>query len=277
MSKINSKSIKKLNSKKNVKMNNPVVKRVIRLNINLFPALGRVLGMSNTELMEATGIKNATWYRIMGHPDEITVQQLISIANRLCIPVRRFFLYDETNMVGIKDDYIENPYKPCHYDTKNLIHLIDTRAVATWQDVADTLGVTRSNLRNSLLLATRLPLERFLTACEYFGINPFCVIIDPNPLRVDQRERMDLLATKQEYAVIQHDIAIIQRELAIFRAEIMNVRRDIADLGKKIDMFIGSDYEELTAPKVVKRTAELARKVAKECRKPEEKLIVNDK
>lgn len=264
MSKINSKSIKKLNSKKNVKMNNPVVKRVIRLNINLFPALGRVLGMSNTELMEATGIKNATWYRIMGHPDEITVQQLISIANRLCIPVRRFFLYDETNMVGIKDDYIENPYKPCHYDTKNLIHLIDTRAVATWQDVADTLGITRSNLRNSLLLATRLPLGRFLRACEYFGIDPFCVIIDPNPLRVDQRERMNLLATKQEYATIQHDISIIQRELAVFRAEIMNVRRDIARLDKKIDMFIDAHYEEITDPDEAVHTPVLTRQIVKE-------------
>ena len=257
-------------------MNNPVVKRVIRLNINLFTALGRVLGMSNTELMEATGIKNATWYRIMGHPDEITVQQLITIANRLCIPVRRFFLFDETNMVGSKDDYIENPYKPCHYDTKNLIHLIDTRAVATWQDVADTLGITRSNLRNSLVLATRLPLVRFLTACEYFGIDPFCVIIDPNPLRVDQRERMNLLATKQEYAAIQQNISIIQRELAVFRAEIMNVRRDITVLSKKIDMFIDAHYEELTDPDEAKQTAELTKQVVREIQGRADKELEND-
>ena len=257
-------------------MNYPVVKRVLRLNINLFPALGRVLGMSNTELMEATGIKNATWYRIMGHPDEITVQQLISIANRLCIPVRRFFLYDDTNIVGIKDDYIENPYKPCHYDTENLLHLIDTRAVATWQDVADTLGITRSNLRNSLVLATRLPLERFLKACEYFGIDPFCVIIDPNPLRIEQKERMNLQATKQEYATIQHDISIIQRELAVFRAEIMNVRRDIAGLSKKINMFIDAHYEEITDPDKAKQTAVLTKQIAKEIQTCASKKIVNN-
>lgn len=257
-------------------MNNPVVKRVLRLNTNLFPSLGRVLDMSNTELMKATGIKNATWYRIMGHPDEITVQQLIAIANRLCIPVRRFFLFDNANMVGSKDDYIENPYKPCHYDTKNLLHLINTRAVATLQDVADTLGITRSNLRNSLVLATRLPLERFLTACEYFGIDPFCVIIDPNPLHVDQRERMNLLATKQEYAAIQHDISIIQRELTIFRAEIINVRRDIAGLSKKIDMFIDAHYEEITAPKELKQTAALTKQVVREIQGLADKDLGND-
>ena len=82
-------------------MNEPVIKRVLRLNTTLFPSLGKVLGMSNKELMEATGIRNATWYRIMGHPDEITVQQLVSIANKLLIPVKRFFLYDDANMVMI--------------------------------------------------------------------------------------------------------------------------------------------------------------------------------
>ena len=241
-------------------MNNPVVKRVLRLNTNLFPALGRVLGITNTELMEATGIRNATWYRIMGHPDEITIQQLISIANGLCIPVRRFFLYDDANMVGSKEDYIENPYKPCHYHTKNLLHLIDTRALTTWQDVADTLGITRSNLRNSLVLATRLPLDRFLTSCEFFGIDPFCVIIDPNPLQINKRGRSDAMETSQEYATIQHDISAIQREMAIFRAEIMNVRRDIADLSKKIDMFIDEYCEKPSSPKMPKRTAAMARK-----------------
>ena len=252
------------------------MKRSLRLNTTLITSLGRVLGMTNTELMEATGIMNATWYRIMGHPDQITVQQLITIANKLCIPVRRFFLYDDANMVGSKDDYMENPYKPCHYHTKNLLHLIDTRAVATWQDVADTLGITRSNLRNSLVLATRLPLERFLKACEYFGIDPFCVIIDPNPLRVDQKERMNLLATKQEYAAIQHDISIIQRELAVFRAEIMNVRRDIAGLSKKIDMFIDAHYEEITDPDEAVHTPVLTRQIVKEIQDRANKELEND-
>ena len=252
------------------------MKRALRLNTTLITSLGRVLGITNTELMEATGIMNATWYRIMGHPDQITVQQLISIANGLRIPVKRFFSIEDTDMVGNKDDYIENPYKPCLYDTKKLLHLIDTCAVATWQDVANTLGISRSNLRNSLLLVTRLPLDRFLTSCEFFGIDPFCVIIDPNPLHNNQRGRSNVMETMQEYATIQHDISAIQREMAIFRAELINIRRDIAGLSKKIDMIVDAYCKKNTAPKEAKRTAAMARKIAKEIQSRASKQFENE-
>ena len=259
-----------------MKKNNTVMKRALRLNTTLITSLGRVLGMTNTELMEATGIMNATWYRIMGHPDQITVQQLISIANGLRIPVKRFFSIEDTDMVGNKDDYIENQYKPCLFDSKKLLHLIDTCAVTTWQDVANTLGISRSNLRNSLLLVTRLPLDRFLKSCEFFGIDPFCVIIDLNPLHINQRGRSNDMETMQEYAAIQHDISVIQREMAIFRAEIMNVRRDIARLNKKIDIFISANYEDLKNPDEVKRTAVLAKQAAKEIQSRTDKELANE-
>ena len=216
------------------------MKRVIRLNTALFSALGRILGMSNADLMDATGIRNATWYRIMGHPDEITVQQLISIANGLCVPVRRFFSFGDTDMVGSKDDYVANLYKPCSYDGNAMLNLINTSSVATWMDVAKVLGMTRTNLRHSLLLDTRLPVSRFLSTCEYLGVDPFHVIVDPNPLYENKQEESnnDMFAVP-EYAAIQHDISTIQHEIANFNAELTNVRRDIAALGKKIEELLG--------------------------------------
>lgn len=259
------------------KHSNTVVKHTIRLNIPLIISLGRVLGKTNTEIMEAAGIMNATWYRITRHPEQITVQQLISIANGLHIPVRRFFLYDDTDMVGSKDYYVENQYRSCYYDTKSLLHLIDKYAVSKWQDVADTLGISRSNLRNSLMLDTRLPLDRFLTACDVFGIDPFCVIIDPNPLPISQKERMDEIATKQEYATIQNEIATIHREITIFRAELFNVRQDIERLGKNIDMFIDAYYEHIKVFDEPTPIANEARKAVKEIQDRVVKQLANDK
>lgn len=257
-------------------INNTRTKRVVRLNTTLFSTLGRVLGMSNTELMKATGISNATWYRVMGHPDEITVQQLISIANGLHIPVRRFFLYDDTDMVGGKDDYIENPYRSCFYNTKNLMQFIDTRGVATWEEVANELGMSRSNLRKSLLSVTRLPLTRFLAACEIFGIDPFCAIIDPNPLRVNPIERKHTLVSESQYESILANFAITQRELAVFRAEVLNVRRDIVRLEKKIDMIIDAHYEEIAAVDDEEPTAELTKQTVKEILSREDKQLSNN-
>jgi len=257
-------------------INNTRKKRVVRLNTTLFSTLGRVLGMSNTELMKATGISNATWYRVMGHPDEITVQQLISIANGLHIPVRRFFLYDDTDMVGGKDDYIENPYRSCFYNTKNLMQFIDTRGVATWEEVANELGMSRSNLRKSLLSVTRLPLTRFLAACEIFGIDPFCAIIDPNPLRVNPMELKQTMMSESQYESILANFAITQREMAVFRAEVLNVRRDIVRLGKKIDMIIDAHYEDIAAVDDEEPTAELTKQVVKEIVKRDETLMLHN-
>lgn len=257
-------------------INNTRTKRVVRLNTTLFSTLGRVLGMSNTELMKATGISNATWYRVMGHPDEITVQQLISIANGLHIPVRRFFLYDDTDMVGGKDDYIENPYRSCFYNTKNLMQFIDTRGVATWEEVANELGMSRSNLRKSLLSVTRLPLTRFLAACEIFGIDPFCAIIDPNPLRVNPMELKQTMMSESQYESILANFAITQREMAVFRAEVLNVRRDIVRLEKKIDMIIDAHYEDIAAVDDEEPTAELTKQVVKEIVKRDETLMLHN-
>ena len=252
------------------------MKRVIRLNTALLSALGRILGMSNADLMEATGIRNATWYRIMGHPEEITVQQLISIANGLCVPVRRFFSFGDTDMVGSKDDYMANSYKPCSYDGNAMLNLINTSSVATWMDVAKVLGMTRTNLRHSLLLDTRLPVARFLSTCEYLGIDPFLVIVDTNPLYPNNQEKSnnDMLVTP-EYAAIQYDINTIQHEMANFNAELTNVRRDIAALGKKIDALLGT-YEVHSSPERAKRAAKLAAKVAKENQRLLDIKIVNE-
>lgn len=257
-----------------VNVNNTEMKRVLRLNTALLSALGRVLAMTNAELMEATGISNATWYRIMAHPKEITVQQLISIANGLCVPVRRFFSYDGIDMVGSKDDYVANPYKPCYYDGDAMLHLINTSSVATWMDVAKVLGMTRTNLRHSLLLDTRLPVARFLSTCEFLDIDPFLVIVDTNPLYENNQEESnnDMLAAP-EYAAMLQDIAAMLREQAVFRAEI---RRDIARLEKKIDMIIDAYFEELTYPDEAKHIAELPKQIVKEIQTCANKKLANN-
>lgn len=219
---------------------------LVQLNTALITSLGHVLGKTNAELMEAAGVSNATWYRIMGHPDEITVQQLISIANGLRIPVFRFFSIDGLNVIGNKEDYIENSYKPCYYDAEALRTFISTRSSAAWQDVANSLGITRTNLRNSLLSYTRLPIARFLAACDAFGIEPFVVIVDPNPqyiVRDGKKVATTALGYKNlpESDAAQTDISRMRRELAELKEEIKMERRDIAELSKKLDLILGNN------------------------------------
>ena len=256
------------------------MKHTLRLNTALITSLGHTLGKTNAELMEAAGVSNATWYRIMGHPDEITVQQLISIANGLCIPVFRFFSIDGVNVIGNKEDYIENPYKPCYYDAEALQALTNTRSAATWQDVANSLGITRTNLRNSLLSYTRLPVARFLAACNAFDIEPFFVIVDQNPQYIDRGgEKVATTAlgytNLSEFDTTRTDFDSVRRELAELKDELERARRDIADLGKKIDLMLGTSKGRISHKKA-KQTAVQARQVAKEIQSRANKQLPKD-
>ena len=256
------------------------MKHTLQLNTPLITSLGHVLGKTNAELMEATGVSNATWYRIMGHPDEITVQQLISIANGLCVPVFRLFSIDGVNVIGNKEDYIENPYKPCYYDAEALQALVNTRSAATWQDVANSLGITRTNLRNSLLSYTRLPVARFLAACNAFDIEPFFVIVDQNPQYIDRGgEKVATTAlgytNLSEFDAKRTDFDSIRIELAELKDELERARRDIADLSKKLDLMLGTNKGR-SSYKKVKQAAIRAKKVAQEAQSRADKQIANE-
>ena len=252
------------------------MKHTLQLNTTLITSLGHVLGKTNAELMEVTGVSNATWYRILGHPDEITVQQLVSIANGLFIPVFRFFSIDGVNVIGNKEDYIENPYTPCYYDAEALQALISTRSAATWQNVANLLGMTRKNLRNSLFSYTRLPIARFLTVCEAFDIEPFFVIVDQNPQYINRGgEKVVTTAlgyTNIEFDTTRTDLDSIRIELAEVKGELERVRRDIAELGRNLDILLGT-HKGRSSHKKAKKTAVLAKQAVKEARNHADKQI----
>lgn len=250
--------------------------RILRLNIKLLQTLGKVLDMTNTELMGATGIKNATWYRIMGNPDEITIQQLLSIANGLHIPVTWFFSFGDTDIICSKGEYVRSSYKNCYYNSEALASFVNTRSVATWQSIANSLGMTRTNLRNSLLSVTRLPVARLLSVCNVFDMDPFFFIIDPNPPHAVRREKEDNDVASGKYEKILENIASMQREMAYFKVLLEETKRDIAELGKKLDEVAGVTEVQPIAW-IARRAASEIAKIAKEAQELNKKLIVNDK
>ncbi len=153
----------------------------IRLNTKLISMLHRVLFVPPSDIMHAANIPKSTWYRIMQSPELITIQQLLGIANGLHIPVRRFFSQGHTDVIGRRDNYVTDPYAVCRYDSDALQKLVASRAVTTWQQMADATSISRTNLRRSLTAETRTPVERFLIICRICTIDPFSILVDPNP------------------------------------------------------------------------------------------------
>ena len=178
----------------------------LRLNTKLISNLSNVLFMSAADMMAAANIATTTWYHIMQVPEAITIQQLLAIANGLHIPVRRFFSCDKTDIIGKREEYIAESYQACFYDAHALQEIVNRRADATWQKAADAVGMSRDNLRKSLLAVRRTPVTRFLAVCQAFNIDPFTVLVDPNPAKARKRS--------MRHDDIAGDIAALHRKIA---------------------------------------------------------------
>jgi len=155
--------------------------KIVRLNTKLITCLTGVLFVNSTDITNATTIAASTWYYIMRKPESISVQQLLALSNGLHIPVRRFFSTDSTDIIGRREDYVAEPYLECRYDDATLQAIIASRTVTTWQKAAKATGMSRSRLRDSLMAVTRTPVSRFLKVCASFNIDPFKILVDPNP------------------------------------------------------------------------------------------------
>ena len=248
----------------------------IHLNTELITSLKSILHMPSFKIIEAVSISCTTWYEIMNKPEKITTQKLLAIANGLHIPVRRFFSSDKSNEIGRRDDYIIDNYQPCHYDANALKSVVNNRPDITWQKAAKATGMTYYNLQKSLLAETRLPVTRLLKVCEVFELDPFNVIVDPNPPHAYKMENERTIITLREYETILSNIAAIQREMTNFKVLLEETKRDIAELGKKLETVAG----DTEVQSIAWRTRRIASELAKEAQKTQKqtnKLIVNNK
>lgn len=185
--------------------------RILQLNIRLITTLSSVLCMPPSEIISVTGFVTSTWYRLMKQPQAITIQQLLAIANGLHIPARRFFYYkDEPCVLGLRDEYVCLPYSECYYDDVELHRFVTSETnSATWAQAAQATGITRDNLRHSLLAMSRTPVQRFLEVCHVFGIDPFTILIDPNP-EYDVKARHTMTPST---AALRTDVEVLRRDI----------------------------------------------------------------
>jgi len=191
-----------------------------RLNTRLLSALHSVLLMQAADLRKAVGIARSTWYDITSKPDTITVQHLLAIANGLHIPVRRLFSTGQADVIGKRDDYVAEPYTDCYYLGEALRDDINNRHDATWTRAAEVAGMTYRHAQRSLSSETRTPVVRFLAVCEAFGIDPFTILVDPNPEPVPERkDRRNGTAVLREIAALREDVGRLGSAVASLSAK----------------------------------------------------------
>ena len=209
----------------------------IRLNTKLIKNLSKVLFMPAAEIIATTGMNRSTWYRIAESPHIITMQQLLLVANRLHIPARRFFSTGRTDVIGKREDYITEPYKECAYDADMLQRTVDARFDISWQQAANATGISRDNLRLSLLTITHTPVVRFLKACEAWGIDPFTILTDPNPEPQKEQKkgrRQDAQDLRAEIGVLKNDIRSLSETIADLTRKYEALLKEHADLERRV-------------------------------------------
>ena len=152
-----------------------------KLNTHLLSTLPRVLRMTNDEVAAASGISIAQWYRLVKHPEKLTIQQLLDLANGLQIPVSRFFSTGKADVVGMREDYVMNSdYQKCYYDSDAVSKKVGKGTATSWREAAAAVGMHWTNVAASLLAVSRTPVSRLLVLCDTFNFNLFEFLIDPN-------------------------------------------------------------------------------------------------
>ena len=207
------------------------MKTSIRLNGKLISMLNHVLGISKAELIDRTSLSSSTYHRIAQEPDIITIQQLLSISNGLHIPLSRFFSTGRADIIGKRDNLVADPFTPCRYDAETLQELVTNSTAANWSKAAETIGVTRSNLRNSLLAVTRTPVARFLMVCDVFEIEPFKILVDPNLTRPEESRRSSAMPTPSKN---------IREEIAQLQKQVNDLAATVEDLSVKYDKLLAA-------------------------------------
>lgn len=188
-----------------------------KLNVRLISTLTKVLRMTHNEISEATKIPIATWYRIVGDPQRITVPQLISLCNGLHIPVRRFFYTGRTHVVGVREDYIVSGYRPCRYDGSAVTEAIGRGTAITQREAAKVVGLHWSRINEYLRAERRLTVEQLLSFCQAFGFDPFQFLVDPN---VENAVRSKAEAPNNAA------LTALMEEVRALREELQQVRSD---------------------------------------------------
>ena len=201
----------------------------LRLNIKLLSVLHSVLLMQAADLRKAVGIARSTWYDIMSKHDTITVQHLLSIANSLHIPVRRLFSTGNTDVIGKRDDYVADPYTDCYYLGEALRDAINERKDTSWSRAGKIAGMTYQHVQKSLSSETRTPVVRFLAVCEAFDIDPFTILVDPNPGPSSGRR------PGRGGAAMLREIAALREDVGRLGTTVEDVTRKYDDLLAKYD------------------------------------------
>lgn len=224
------------------------MKMKVRLNEELIKRLDDVFGRTWARLSEDIDVPRSTLYRIKDRPSGIDMQQLLAIANGLKIPVRKFFYTGNLHTVNKREDYVADPYLPCRYEHETLRNIVESRRDITWVKAYEVIGITKDNLKNSLL-SEEAPVVRFLDFCDAFGIAPFDVLIDPNPRQKKTRRTADSPTLLSEVADLRRqmtDLVANYRDIAGRYDNLLLKYSDLLDAHKTLLRRFDEHIEDVT-------------------------------
>lgn len=207
----------------------------IRLNTELLKNICSLFPQPRAEVISAMGLKPSTFYDMRKNTEKVTIEQILSIANGLHIPVRRMFSAGKETVVGQKEDYVVEPYLECSFNEEGIKDYIASHHKATWKAASEATGLTWQGQRESLLSNRRFPVVRFLSICNRFGIDPFLILVDPNPEQANKK-------TPRRNAHVGYPDG--KAEIAAIRKDVDELAESVADLSVKYEELLRK-HEEL--------------------------------
>lgn len=180
-------------------------------NKDLLSMLSDVLDLSFAEISRRVGLKQQVMNRYTKDEINISIQTVLKICNKLCIPLQYFVSIDGVSVIPQREyaTLPRNEWRPVDFNRIICEDLFGPNKIH-WKDVGETMGAKSQNAHKRFKLKTRFPVDDFFTTCTSFQISPFLFFIDYNTIKEGGESKE---TRKPDNPQAQPDIQDLQKRL----------------------------------------------------------------
>lgn len=220
------------------------------VNRNLISSLCAIMDLTGAEIAKRSGVWAATLGRYISGQQEIPLDFLVTICNKMRIPAYFFVKVNNMAIIPTREQMTlpRDVFQPVSWDSEAVERTFgETKGQISWKDVGVVMGIDYRKPQGWFRWQTRFTLEKFLTVCTRLQLDPFTFLVDPNrpkDLKARRtrkaqalpkfRETYEPTESSEALAAISTTIGDMQRQIENMQEELRILRADNLALTRRL-------------------------------------------
>lgn len=212
------------------------------VNTLLVKKLSSILELSGTDIANRCGIWPATLNRYLSGRQQLPIDVLIQLCNKMRIPIYYFISINGTSIIPTREQLTitADKFKQIRWDHEVVESTFGEHSDQIhWADVAASIGIGRKVPHEMFRLKRRFTLTRLMDICNALQLDPFQFLVDPN--RMDGKKSFVHTPAPPEPVVIQHeDTDGAKEELYNLRGKVSALESEVSALRAKLEKVLAA-------------------------------------